>query len=135
MNRKRVQPVVTTSQLKRVWTGAAGTAGAGTSDKQEKKVKIFNQHATSLKGKIKLDSDTYIEYDYSMEYPITKLHKKSNEDTVAKDTFELPRYPTLKEIVSEIPKNNDEALKEMDLFLMRDMNEALLWRSKEFEFH
>lgn len=110
-------------QLKDVWN-----------QRSEKKLRVFNQQSNNIKGKIKIDGCTFVEYDYSGDQSKTVLRKKDQFNHIDKDKFELPKYPVLRKIVTEIPKNTDY-LHEMDLFLMKDLDEALLWKNQRFEFH
>ena len=122
--RSRRRPV-TSKQLVEVWNQERV--------KPDKKVRVFNQHSNSLKGKIKISNNVHINYDYSGEYPRTVIHKKDKLNHIDKDKFELTSYPKLKTIITEIPKSKNQS--DMDLFLMRDIDEALLWKNNEFEFH
>jgi len=117
-------------QMKNLWkTNVADY----TSDAPVKKMRIFNKPNYSTKGRIVVDSGTWIEYDYSKDVG-TKVHHK-NETNIPRDVFHLPKYPVLRAIRSELPDSNDEDLKDMDLFLIKDIKEGVLWKNNEFEFH
>lgn len=113
-------------QLKSVWNQQ--------NPKPERQLRVFNRSGGNLKGKIKLDDRTFINYDYSSETQKTKLRKKDSDDHIDRDIFKLSKFPTLQKIISEIPATSNQ-LNQMDLFLMKDLGEALLWKNKEFEFH
>lgn len=111
------------SQLKSLWT---------TNNKNPqpvKKLRTFNHSNNNTHGKIIIDKHTYVEYDYSKDLPVTLI--KKNEHTHAKkDIFTLSKYPILKSIQTDIPHKTD-TLKDMDLFLIKDINQAVLWKNNE----
>lgn len=125
MNRRTQKPM-SGKQLKSMWNQQM--------ERPKPKVRVFNQYVSNMKGKIKIDNNTYINYDYSGDYPKTSVQVKDQNNHIDRDKFEMPCYPKLKNVITEIPKNTKN-LKEMDLFLMKDLDEALLWKGKEFEFH
>jgi len=137
MQRSRIrkrQPKLSNSQLAS-WKNKISKKGG--SELKEKKVRTFNHYSHSNKGRIRLDPDTWINYDYGREYPVIKLHKKGKgEEEKKKDEFTLGKYPTLHSIIEETtPKVDQDQLREMDLFIIRDLNQGLLWKNKNFEFH
>ena len=94
------------------------------------KVRVFK--GSSNQGKIMIDQNTWVEYDYSKDVA-TKV-KTRNESKIQKDVFILPKYPILRTIRSELPDNTTESLKDMDLFIIKDIRECVLWNNNEFEF-
>lgn len=120
--KQTIQPL-NSSQLNSVWNKDNG-----------KNLRIFNQNNYQQKGKIVLDKHTWVSFDYTRDQPVTKLHKINQQDLHPKDTFDLPKYPCLKSITDEIPKDSATP-KQMDLFLVRDLNQAFLWRNDQFEHH
>lgn len=104
-----------------------------TDENPTKKRHIFNKPLSSTKGKIVIDESTWIDFDFSKDVA-TKVHHK-NESNIPKDIFQLSKYPTLRAIKSEMPDQNDENLKDMDLFLIKDIKEGVLWRNSCFEFY
>lgn len=131
---KKRQPKLSTSQLAS-WKNKISKNGS--TDNKEKKVRIFNQYSSSSKGRIRLDAETWINYDYGRDYPVIKLHKKGGgEEKQKKEEFSLPKYPTLHSIIEEtVPKVEEDQLREMDLFLIKDLNQGLVWKNHNFEFY
>ena len=103
-------------------------------NKPVKKLRTFNQTSNSMHGKIVIDKNTVIEYDYTKETPVTNI-KKLDKTKDQRETFIIPKYPILKSIVNEIPNGTNDNTKEMELYLVRDLNQAVIWKNNEFEYH
>jgi hypothetical protein len=120
--------------LTNLWNANSSEYGNDQTTKS-KKVRIFNKQTTS-NGRIVLDENTWIDFDYANEAP-TKVHHK-NESNIPKDTFILPKYPTLRGIISSLPDTESKYVKEelndMDFFIVKGINEAVIWKNKNFEF-
>ncbi len=99
---------------------------------QSKKLRIFNQNNHLAKGKIIIDHETFVEYDYTQGHH-TKLHKKNINDKPV-DKFTLPNYPTLKYITSDIP-SDPQNLSDNDFIIVKDIDEILLWNNNELQLH
>lgn len=100
----------------------------------EKKVRHFNQSSDALQGKIILNHETWVEYNYEVQPPnlnlkTSKTDEKSNNQSTQ---LFLGKYPILRKIVNQIPK--EESSREMDLYVIRDLPETVLWRNGNFEF-
>jgi len=120
-NKSLKQPLNDT-QIKALWA-----------NKPVKKLRTFNHSNNNMHGKIVIDKHTVVEYDYSKDNPVTNIKKLNSTTDQSKNSFVIPKYPILKAIVEEIPKNNDN--KEMELYLVKDMNQAVIWKNNEFEYH
>lgn len=99
-----------------------------------KKIRHFNQQTNSMQGKISLNHETWVEYDYGVHPPNLTLKTKNQKDKNQESSkLFLGKYPTLRKIVTEIPKHETHA-REMDLYIIWDMEETLLWKNGSFEF-
>jgi len=128
VNSKKKRPVATTVQLKQMWRKD------DPKPKAERVKRTFNNQSFNPKGKIMIDKNTWIDYNYQGDYPVHRISKADPNDHISKDNFELPKYPTLKSIVSKIPKDENK-LKKMDLFIIRDVYDSLIWNGEEFELY
>lgn len=132
MKRSRIskrQSGLNTDKLKGMWDKSKPRGAEG--DDKEKKIRVFNQHSYNQKGKIKLDNETVVTYDYSKEEPITKVERGSIIDEKRKE-FCLPKYPVLRGIMETAPVETDKNV-EMDLFIIKSTNSALLWKDSEYQ--
>ena len=130
MKRSRIskrQSGLNTDKLKGMWDKSKpkGTEG------DEKKIRVFNQHSYNQKGRIKLDNETVVTYDYSKEEPVTKVERGSTIQEKRKE-FTLPKYPVLRGIMETAPIETDKHA-EMDLFIVKSTNSALLWKDNEYQ--
>lgn len=116
---------VNRNQLKKIWNNKTTDVPV---DNVERKVHIFNNITYQTKGKIIIDKNTWVDYDYSKEKP-TELQFNNIVD---KETFKLPKYPTLRGIRQDLPETT--TLKDMDFYIIRDINEAILLKNNEFHF-
>jgi hypothetical protein len=114
-----------------------------TRTEEERVVRRFNQSGQSAKGKIRMDRDTYVVYDYSKEFPVTKLEHVSDKGapeegmgatkSVTSD-FKMPKFPVLTMIING-PPSVDQKSNDMDLILNRSMNNAFLWKDGDFQYY
>lgn len=126
-NRRRVT-AVSKQKLKSTWKKEM-------EKKQEpvnRVLRTYNKFASHTpKGRIMIDKNTWIDYNYQGDFPVHKVSKTDKH--ISRDNFDLPKYPVLKSIVRKVPQST-ENLKEMDLFLIEDTMDAIIWNGEEFEY-
>jgi len=136
----KAKPVASLDQMKKNWL-----QNGPTRTEEERVVRRFNQSGQSAKGKIKMDKDTYVVYDYSKEYPITKLEHVSKNKTPEngitdkkpehqQDEMKMSKFPVLTKIINGVP-SADQKGGEMELILNRATNNAFLWKDNDFQYY
>tara|TARA_R100001163_G_C5027204_1_gene168439 strand:+ start:121 stop:543 length:423 start_codon:yes stop_codon:yes gene_type:complete len=138
MNRsRRIKRPLTAEELKKNWKVKKINSDLQSESQSDKKVRTYNQHSYGQKGKIKLDPTTWVEYDYTGDQPTTKIKKTDGSDgNVNKiDSFKLPKYPTLHSIVYKSPHTINEKMQQMDLYLIKNSDQAIMFKNGELEFY
>lgn len=92
---------------------------------REKKVRMFNR-ATHAKGKIKLDDETWVDYDYSREYPVVKLNQEKRK--INHKEFIMDKFPKFRFV-----SDRDLTLNHMDFYIIPDSDHAYLTKDKQKE--
>ena len=124
-------------QMKKNWVqnGPART-------EEERIVRRFNQVGQSAKGRIKMDKDTYVIYDYSKEFPVSRLETNNKHEKIPNqhgvvgelNDFKMPKFPVLTLISNGPPDVSAGSADEMDLVLNKSMNNAFLWKNGDFVY-
>lgn len=134
MIRRRPNPN-TLDQMKKNWV-----QNGPVKSEEERIVRRFNQSGQSSKGRIKMDKDTYVVYDYGKEHPITrletpkdKLADKNDPAVASNPDFKVSKFPILS-MITNGPPPSDLKSTEMDLILNRSMNNAFLCKNGDFQY-
>lgn len=113
-------------QLKSLWKAGAGVGSGGVGDKK-RTMRVFNKANSGAQGKIMIDSDTWVECDWSQssrEGEYHKVHHKSHRK-VDRDRFDIGKFPVLCGVLSEIPEEV-VGIKEGDMWILVDVEEFCL---------
>ncbi len=115
---------------------------------EERVVRRFNQASQSAKGRIKMDKDTYVIYDYSSEFPVSRLESSSGSGSRVKSAdknglFEevngmpmLSKFPVLSMISNGLSEDQSGVkAEEMDLILNKSMSNAFLWKNGDYQYY
>jgi hypothetical protein len=109
---------------------------------EERVVRRFNQASQSTKGRIKMDKDTYVIYDYSTEFPVVRLEtpnssvKSVNKNVFAGEQVVISKFPVLSMISNGLSEDQTENKgEEMDLILNKSMGNAFLWKNGDFQYY
>jgi len=123
----------------------------------DKQIRHFNQSSSQGRGKIVINPETWVEYDYNVHPPNMVLKNKASQTDSnqqpepPKETFTIGKYPILRKIVDQMPKESthkesthkesthkesthkESTHKDMDLYLVRNMEATFLWKNGGFE--
>lgn len=132
----RRRPNSTLEQMKKNWV-----QNGPVKSEEERIVRRFNQSGQSSKGRIKMDKDTYVIYDYGKEHPITRLENKltaknmvaATDQTPANPDFKVSKFPVLS-MITNGPPSSDLKSNDMDLIINRSMNNAFLCKNGDFQY-
>jgi hypothetical protein len=115
---------------------------------EERVVRRFNQASQSAKGRIKMDKDTYVIYDYSTEFPVSRLEtinkpsssssgvKSADKNGIVGEQVVISKFPVLTMISNGLMEDQTEIKgEEMDLILNKSMGNAFLWKNGDFQYY
>ncbi|MEX0597582.1 MAG: hypothetical protein WD512_13910 [Candidatus Paceibacterota bacterium] len=112
---------------------------------EERVVRRFNQAGQSSKGRIKMDKDTYVIYDYSTEFPVVRLETPSSNSSVKTvddksgfigEQVVISKFPVLSMISNGLMEDQSANKgEEMDLILNKSMGNAFLWKNGDFQYY